>query len=237
MRRDRNFAGFLGQAFELAGANIQAIAIFVVILAGVNTFGLMMGLIEAEDTIAGMGFGFMIEATDGLATAAYEIGAAVLTIVMSYFLLAQFLESAGRLPDRSTRIWAYVGLSILGMLGMVLGLMLLIVPGIILMVRWAASSGYLIGARTGIVDALGQSWEATRGHSWPIFFAGLVLFLGIAIFSGAIAGAAGFSEIQLLIAATSSVAEALANALMLAFGIGVYILIHDDTEETADVFA
>lgn len=237
MKREKDFGGFLGQALELIGNNITAVLIFVAVLAGLNTIGLMTGLIEADDTIAGLGFGFMVEATDTFATAGYEIGVAVITIVASYFLLAQYLESSGRLRDRDTRIWAYIGMAILSGIGTVLGFLFLIIPGLILMVRWSAASGFLIGARKGVTESLGDSWEATRGHGWPIFFAGLVVFLGIIIVSAILGGAVGFSGNELAIALISSVAEAATNAVFLAFGIGVFLLVHDDTEEIGEVFA
>lgn len=237
MQREKNFSGFLGQTMDLVGANLVAVAIFVAVLAGVNTVGLLMGLIDASESIAGLSFGFSVDAADGLGTVLFEIGALVLTFVASYFLIARYLESAGRLHDRGTRIWAYVGLSILSMVGFVLGLFLLIVPGIILMVRWSASSGFLIGARTGVADALSQSWDATRGHSWPIFGAGFVLILSIIIIAAVFGGIAGLTQIQWLIAVVSSIAEAASNAFVYAFGIGVYLLVHDDSVETADVFS
>ncbi|WFL77295.1 hypothetical protein P7228_15090 [Altererythrobacter arenosus] len=237
MNRNKDFAGFLGQALDLLGANIAAVLVFVLVLGGLSSFGLMAGFIEESDTFASFGFSFIVDATDSLASVAYEIGVAIITIVASYLLLARFLESAGRLRDTETRIWAYVGMAILSGLAIALGFVLLIVPGLILMVRWSAASGFLIGARRGVTESLGASWEATRGYSWPIFFAGVVLLIGVVVVGGALGGAVGFAGNDLAIAIVSSVAEAASSAIFLAFGIGVYLLLQDDAEEIGEVFA
>lgn len=237
LARDTDFGGFLGQTLDLMGANARAVVLFVLVLGGFNATGLMLGLIDGSDTIAGLGFGFNIDAEEGLIAGLFQIASGALTFIASYFLLMELLASCGRLPDRSTRIWAYIGMGILSMLGMVLGFLLLIIPGVILMVRWSASSGFLIADRMGISQSLGASWDATRGHSWPIFFAGVVLFIGLAIIGGVLGGLAGFAGNDLLIAVVSSMAEATGTALGLAFGIGVFTLVHDNSSQIGEVFA
>jgi len=237
MQRDRDFAGFMGQTLDLVGRNIPVVFLYIVVIGGLNAFGLMAGLIDSTDTIAGAGMGFSVDATDSLTSAAFELGVAILSIIAGYFVLSKLLESAGRLKATDTRIWAYIGMSILSMIGIVLGLILIIVPGLILLVRWSAASGFLIGGRRGITESLGASWEATRGYSWSIFFAALVLFLGLIIIAGAFGAMLAFTGIDLMIALGSSIGEAAGNVLAFAFGIGVYTLVADDSTETADVFA
>lgn len=236
MERQADFGGFMGSTFDILGRNANAVLIFLLVVGGGSALGLMLGLVDASDSIAGLSMGFSVDATDDLASVGYELLLLVVTVVASYLLLARYLESVGRLPDRSTRIWAYVGMSILSTLAVVLGLVLLIVPGIILLVRWSAASGFLVGSRTGVVEALEQSWNATRGHSWPIFGAALVLFLLLAIAAGVIGGIAGVTGSDLAIAIVSGFAEAFGNAASLAFAIGVYLLVHDDTGDLANTF-
>lgn len=237
MQRNRDFAGFMGQTLDLVGRNIPVVFLYIVVIGGLNAFGLMAGLIDSSDTIASVGMGFSVDAGSSLTSAAFELGVAILSVIAGYFVLSKLLESAGRLKATDTRIWAYVGMSILSMIGIVLGMLLLLIPGLILLVRWSAASGFLIGGRRGIAESLGASWEATRGYSWPIFFAGLVLFLGLIIIAGAFGGMLAFTGIDLMIALGSSIGEAAGNVLAFAFGIGVYTLVADDSTETADVFA
>lgn len=76
---------------------------------------------------------------------------------------------------------AYFWASILVIIGVVLGLVAFIVPGIILAVMWHFF-GYVIveNPGTGPIEAMRQSAEITRGHRWQLFGLGLAL-LGLNI--------------------------------------------------------
>lgn len=66
-------------------------------------------------------------------------------------------------------------------LAVVVGLIFLIVPGLILLVRFFFTPFLIIDRELSAVDAMKESWELTRGHGWSIF--GLVL-LAIPILIG-----------------------------------------------------
>lgn len=68
-------------------------------------------------------------------------------------------------------------ISVLATLGILLGMILLIVPGIILAVGWSVIVPVRVVERTGIVETLGRSWDLTSGHRWAIF--GLMLIFAI----------------------------------------------------------
>lgn len=237
MQRDTDVGGFLGQTFDLIGRNAREVAIYVIVLGAANAFGLIFGFVDESDTFAGFGFDFEYTSAMSFGAALYQLGVAILSVVASYLLLQSVLANSGRLRETTTRIWAYVGMLILAFLGMAIGFMLLIVPGIILAVRWSASSGFLIGARKGITESLSASWDATRGHSWPIFFAGLVLGIGLLIVSAVLVGSLTFTGISVVVASIASLVDAASNALFLVFGLAVYMLVHDDSEHTAEVFS
>ncbi len=76
---------------------------------------------------------------------------------------------------------AYFWASILVGIGVVLGLIALIVPGIILAIMWHFF-GYVIVENPGIgpIDAMRRSAEITRGHRWQLFGLGIAL-LGLNI--------------------------------------------------------
>lgn len=237
MQRNKDFSGFLGAPFDLIGQNIQAVLLYVLVVGGLTAVGIVLGLTDVSDTIAGVSMGFVIEDGDSLATAAFEFAAAVIGIIAAYLLMAQFLASEGRLGSTETRIWAYIGMSILSILGYLVGFLLLIIPGLILVVRWSASSGFLIGSRLGIVDSLKASWEATSGYGWPIFFAGLVIALVLGVIGGIIGGLAGMTASPIVIGTVSALAESVGNAVFLALGIGIFCILDDTSEQTAEVFA
>jgi hypothetical protein len=64
-------------------------------------------------------------------------------------------------------------IAIVSTIGIAIGLVLLIVPGIILGMMWAVSVPARVVERTGIFESLGRSSDLTKGHRWAIF--GLVV--------------------------------------------------------------
>lgn len=234
---EADIGGIFAEMISLVRDNARAVLLFLAVVGGFSVAGALLGLAEPSNNLAGFNFGFLIDETDTLASGIFQLALAVLSIVASYLLAQALLAERGRLAPGGTRIWAYVGLSIVSAFGFVLGFILLIVPGLILMVRWSAATGYLIGERTGVIESLSESWDATRGHGWPIFLVGLVLFVGfliVARLTGALAGLAGS---EALIAVLSALAEAIGSALSVAFGIAVYLLVNDATAEIEGVFA
>jgi hypothetical protein len=59
--------------------------------------------------------------------------------------------------------------AILVTLGVWIGLILLIVPGIILALRWAITAPVVVVERDGPTRSMGRSAELTEGYRWPIF--------------------------------------------------------------------
>ena len=71
-----------------------------------------------------------------------------------------------------------VGLSILFILGMWIGFILLIIPGIIFLVAASVAVPALVVERNGVFPAFRRSGELTKGARWKIL--GLFLLLGVA---------------------------------------------------------
>lgn len=69
------------------------------------------------------------------------------------------------------------GLSFLTNLGILVGVLLLIVPGIMLYVRWALALPAMMRENIDITDALGRSNALTEGNRWRIFGLALLLIL------------------------------------------------------------
>jgi len=72
-----------------------------------------------------------------------------------------------------------------------LGFLILIVPGIIFACRLAFVPYLIIDRKMDVMEALGKSWEMTKGYGWQIFFMGIIAFfvviLGLmALFVGVI---------------------------------------------------
>jgi len=63
--------------------------------------------------------------------------------------------------------------------GVVIGFILLIVPGLILITIWSVSAPVVVLEHPGAVAALGRSRELVRGNGWQVF--GVIFVLGILV--------------------------------------------------------
>jgi hypothetical protein len=54
-------------------------------------------------------------------------------------------------------------------LGIALGLIALIVPGLFLLTRWVLVTPAVVLERLPATDAMRRSWALVRGHGWPVF--------------------------------------------------------------------
>jgi hypothetical protein len=237
MHRKADFAGILGETISLFGDGWRGVLIFILVIGGLNAAGIALALAEPGGGLAGFGIGFHLDADSGPAVAGFELLTVVVSVVASYFLLVHLLEARNRFRAGETRVWAYIGMSILSSIGMIVGFVLLIVPGLILLVRWSAASGFLIGARKGVVQSLSASWEATKGHGWSIFGAGLVMLIGMAVIGGVLGGAGSLEGSETLFGFAAGLVDAISTAILLAFGIAVFVLVHNDEGELGEVFA
>jgi hypothetical protein len=62
-----------------------------------------------------------------------------------------------------------IGLSILLGIGVGIGFILIIVPGLFLMTIWSVAAPSLVIERRGVFAAFGRSRELVRGHGWQVF--------------------------------------------------------------------
>ena len=69
-------------------------------------------------------------------------------------------------------------------LGIAIGFMLLVVPGLFLLTIWAVIAPVIVVERTGALDAFGRSRELVRGHGWTVFAIVLITGLLAAVASG-----------------------------------------------------
>lgn len=235
MHRKADFRGLLEETVALAREAFAYLLVFVIVVGGLSAVSEMGG---ATDPDRLWGFGFTIDAGTTILGGIAGVAAFVAYVVGGYLVVERMLELRGRLRSGGTRIWAYFGLTILSGLGMILGLVLFIVPGVILAVRWSAASGFLIARRTGVIEAMGASWNVTREHGWPIFFAGLVCMLltivPIVVVSGFIE-LAGAGPVGAAIG--TGLTDTISSAVFLPLGVAVFTLLDEGTQEIGEVFA
>ena len=77
----------------------------------------------------------------------------------------------------SPSIAPLIGASLLAGLGIALGFVPLVVPGLVLLTIWAVIAPVIVVERRRAVESFGRSRELVRGHGWTVF--GIVVITGL----------------------------------------------------------
>lgn len=113
-----------------------------------------------------------------------------------------------------------IGAGLLTVIGIVLGLVLLVVPGLYLLTIWAVTAPVIVVERRGVFDALGRSRQLVRGNGWPVLGTVAAAFLiGILVAAVLSAAAAAISDdpiMDVVLYALSSTVTAPIEALVAA---------------------
>jgi hypothetical protein len=146
-----------------------------------------------------------------------------------------------------------LGLGILVGLGVAVGMVLLIVPGVMLALRWAVAAPVMVVERLSILKSMGRSAVLTQNHRWAIL--GLIVFyivlalvaqtLVLLIVPGstmAFAGLPGGEGPSIIVILVLSVTSALMSLVATVGGAAVYFELRQIKEgvgvtELAQVFA
>jgi hypothetical protein len=166
------------------------------------------------------------------------LGVAVVTFVVgvaaAYFLLNAMLEKTGlRSRGNEDLFFAYFGLSILYTLGVVAGFIAIVLPGLVIMARWSLAQPMMLARGDGVTQALGASWERTKGNEFQIIVAVLALFVvPIAI---VIASTVMFGQESPVGIVVSQLLSSAMSALGLAMGVALYGLM-EGHRTAADAF-
>lgn len=169
----------IARTFGLVGRNFPAFMFLSLLLVGAPQFALaflqgyaLQGLLWGVDPV-------------GLA-----LGAALATMIFAYVLMAMLTRaSIDDLSRGKVSLGAAVGdgiryffplfiVALLTGIGVLLGALLLLVPGIYLAVRWVVATPALVAEDLGPTAALGRSGELTEGRRWAVF--GLMLLYVVA---------------------------------------------------------
>jgi len=170
----------------------------------------------------------------------YMIGEAVVLLGAFQRLRGEPLRVGEALERAFARLFPLIGLSILWGLGIMIGMVLLIVPGLILLCIWAVVVPACIVERLGVTASMSRSAELTAGYRWQIF--GLLVLLGVINWIGSLI-------IQLTLGLAGSTLASIGSFIWLSGWTGYWncVLImtyHDlrvakegiDTEQIASIF-
>ena len=81
-------------------------------------------------------------------------------------------------------IWRLLGAGLLAGIGIAIGLILLIVPGLILLTWWSLIIPLIVLEGVPVMDSFGRSRELVRGHGWTVF--GVLIVAGLLLIAASI---------------------------------------------------
>ena len=122
-----------------------------------------------------------------------------------------------------------LGISILAAIGVGLGILLFVVPGIILALMWSVVVSVRVGEGPGVMASFGRSRALTKGNRWPIFLVFLVTIIPIiailavaALFTAAVGAASPFA-----VGVISPLASAAAAVLYAVIAPTIYVRLRE----------
>jgi hypothetical protein len=177
------FGGILGGAWELYTKFFTRFFVIAVIV-----FGIVNLLNALVATLVGSGAGIrvllaLIADLVGLVGVFWLQGALVYAV--EDVRDGKVDTTVGQIFERvRPYLWTLILAGILAGLGITVGLILLIVPGLILLTWWCLIVPVIVLEGKSVGEAFGRSRELVRGHAWTVF--GVVIVAGI--LSGIAAG-------------------------------------------------
>jgi uncharacterized membrane protein YjfL (UPF0719 family) len=134
-----------------------------------------------------------------LAIVFWSLVALVVSIVGYFWLQGALVEAISDIRDGRAdlsvgevyarvqpRLPALIAAGIVAGLGIAVGLVLLIIPGLFLLTRWSLVAPSVVVEKRSAGEALSRSWELVKGHSWTMFGIIIVTVIISGIASGII---------------------------------------------------
>lgn len=163
---------------------------------------------------------FTVTMTRPLELAGVGLVQFVVSLAAAYFVLDAMLQKTRLRTRKEDVFFAYFGLSILYTLGVAAGLFVIILPGLVIMARWALAQPMMIARGDGIMQALGSSWERTKGNEFQIIAALLALYVvPVALLIGS---SVMFGQTEPVGIVLSQLISCAMSALGLALGVALY---------------
>lgn len=181
------------RAFDLIARNIVLLGALALLLYGLPKLGASM-LEAATDNMPGFP-GAVFSMTGGVYGLLALLGYVALQAAVVHVCVSDMNGRRAQLPDSLraalTNYGALFGVVILSFLGILLGTLALVVPGLMLATAWAVAVPAAAIERTGVQASFARSAWLTRGHRWSILAIIAVFIVAQWIVRGAVHGLQG----------------------------------------------
>ena len=169
-RGDVSVGGVINETFSIYGENLgpliaSALIVFVVvgIASGLltNAGGIILGVLALIVSLVGQAIyvGFVVNLVEDVRDGRRD-------------------HSMGDLfSAASPAIPALIGFGILFAIGVGIGFVLLIIPGLFLITMWCVGAPAIVVEKIGVFDAFGRSWGLVKQNGWSVFGALLVTLI------------------------------------------------------------
>ena len=211
---------------------LRFFAIALVVFVIVN---LLFGLVDAAISSDNAGAALVVAV---LALVTVVIG---MTWLQGAFVYAvqdardgSFDSSMGEVFSRvSPAIAPLIGASLLAGLGIAVGLLLLVIPGLVLLTIWAVIAPVIVVEKRRALESFGRSRELVRGHGWTVFGIVVITALLSGVASALLQAAFSFLPRFLEIVVGNTIAQA-AVAPFSAIAIAItYFRLRQDAVQTS----
>lgn len=169
---------------------------------------------------------------------AASLALSILMVALGYWLTVSMLREGGLAPNGlRSGFGTYFVLSFVSGIAIMLGLVVLIVPGLFLLVRWLPVYGYGLVEGEGAIEALGTSWNETEGHALPIFITVLapsaLWSLALVIYAIALDE---YEIVEIVPSIAANLAFTIAGVTITAMGLAAYSLLRSSVGGLKEVF-
>ena len=182
-------------AFSVGGVIGKSLSIFgrhfwpFIAVTAVGMMPYLILLLVDPDYVAAMNSPSRSAAQGGILNAFLPLLTSFLqAITQAVIFGAAFADLSGQPVDIGvsvrrglSRFFPLIGIQILVGFGEVIGLVLLVVPGLIVFTMWALADSVCVLEGLGPVKSVNRSAALTRGHRWKVFGIMLILTLGVAL--------------------------------------------------------
>jgi Membrane domain of glycerophosphoryl diester phosphodiesterase len=164
--------------------------------------------------------------------------AGIMSLVGQYYVTRSALNRSGLLPDGFRgKFGSFWGMNIITGVLILLGCVLLIVPGLFLAARWFVAGPTILAEEKSAGEGMSESWELMKDSTWHVVGALLVLY-AVGIGLGVVPDLFFPSDhVPLAAQAVSYLFIFTASVLSWLMSVGAYQLVARRNQTLAEVFA